>query len=331
MFNPEAQTPRREFLKRGLAVAGAALVLDVYKPDTTHAAEWVNSSPSLWPSSFTKHWFPFHSQQSQKWNIPAMDQYAQLYDELDPGKNVLATYSAWADFVRQRNNLSDGYCSHAAAARIVFPKPSEETTYYGNKAIDSTAKMALLTMAATAMIPLGYNPGEAIYARNNVFLDGTATKSFVVNRPKPGEDGGWFVVVDGVTTDGVLMRSDDFNLGPYNFSPRLVKDLYEPYLPDGSNMSADVRSQYDYWRLRLQSWILPVDLNKIMSIVYGTPVGINLARVNEPVANLSGEKKQNSRLMTMALNTRYAKLTSEEFLAGLNPVSGPISPDYSLV
>lgn len=276
---------------------------------------YVYSSPSLWPVAFTRNWFPFHQSQADKWSIPMLDQYVNLYGVLHRESglgdtNIEAVYANWAEFVRSRNESSDGYCSHAASARILFPQPSAETTSYKGRRIDADAKMALLTMAATSMIPLGYNTGEAIYARVGMFLDGTGRKTFVVNRPKLGEHGGWFVNVDRIRADGYMLGSDDFNLKPYYFAPGLVRDLFEPYLPtDPASMSADIRSQFDYWRPQLQGWILPVNLNLIMDIVYnGQPYALNIGPKEALVYLMRNQQEREQRLSKVNLATQPRSL-----------------------
>lgn len=99
-----------------------------------------------------------------------------------------------------------GYCSYSAASRLLFPRPSMETTYYkGKYPMPYKNKVQLLTALATKMTPLGFNKhtwGSNEYrGRLDLFANGTAPWPFVGNRPKPNQGGGWFLDCYNVSPD----------------------------------------------------------------------------------------------------------------------------------
>ncbi|MDO8619444.1 MAG: hypothetical protein Q7R49_05915 [Candidatus Daviesbacteria bacterium] len=269
MNNPE-QVSRRNFLRRGVELTAGltavsmldgGLIKGLLKPELAEAEEMVETGDPLWDPSFTGMWFPGHTEVATVNNPQITDSllvYAQATGDYGPyyaAKQKLGT-------LQQDVDPTAGYCSITASARALFPQPDLKGTYYGEMLIDYKTKMGLLTALATrrAKVALTNDPDQII-GELNQFLDGTATSNFVVERFVT-EDQEWFSVVNAVGSTS--FRSDDFSNIQGIFSINSIQSMYYPYLPVGRDREPVNPNQ---------SWIIPVDMDTVLAMVYGEDWG----------------------------------------------------------
>lgn len=275
---------RREFLfdKAPRFVAGwylANLALDAFvKPKSVEALEMAVEGP-FWPREATRRWYPMHKEIADRWAIEQMTNpngalalYDLIVKEIGGESHALDAAKQWENIVKSmRYNPSDGYCSPAARGRLIMGEPSLEPVVFNGHIIDYPTKIALITAAATWAVPLDYTEDRnLIYQMVAKYKENG--QPFVVNRPKPGQPGAWFVVLNGVSADLNWVKTDDFNLPPLEHPRDWIISAYHPLrMFPGDPIPAGREEEANYWWHQLASWRLPVDPHLIWQIVYNSP------------------------------------------------------------
>lgn len=275
---------RRDFLFRkaprfaaGLCLASQGL--DAFlRPKSVEAVEMVVEG-RFWPIEATRRWYPMHKEIAERWAIEqltdpngALTLYDQIVKELGGESHAMDAAKQWENTVKaMRYNPSDGYCAQAAIGRLIMGEPSLEPVVFNGHIIDYPTKIALITAAATWTVPLDYTEDpDIIYQMVTRYKENG--QPFVVNRPKPGQPGAWFVVLNGVSTDLNWVKTDDFNLSPLIHQRNWIVSAFRPLrMFPGDQIPVGREEEANYLWHQLASWRLPVDPHLIWQIVYNSP------------------------------------------------------------
>lgn len=252
----DKELTRRDFNKSlvfglvGFAILPSSLRLPIQE------AHGVESGEPLWPVEFTRLWSPVHRGVANAYGITMLSDslltYGYATGDFGPYNEALSK----EENLRSPQDESVGFCSHSAAARILFPQPPFESTDSNGVEIDYQTKMGLLTALATRRIAVGWTPDpDQIIRRLSLFLDGTAQWPFVIDKSDEYRQV-WSVEANAVTSDGYWFRSDNLTSPASWFSVGLIRSCYDPYLlvdtlPDDRSM------------------LIEMDINKVFELVYG--------------------------------------------------------------
>ncbi|QQG43080.1 MAG: hypothetical protein HYW45_02635 [Candidatus Daviesbacteria bacterium] len=262
----------------------------------------ITAAHSFWEPRYTREWGPIFKGGVEQLQNQDPNRGLSLFDQVAQAKGMPVKALETALYVinyaieegnRQLNageisqgvRDSYGFCWEAAAFRARWISPGLGSRVYqanGSSFVLDEGTMAVWVMAAGTNIAKikdtkvaydanGNKLSDAIYHRLYEWFLNPNRRPFVLDRPKPGQEGQWFVTCLGVTEDLQFVLTDDFNNGPNYFPVSLVNAYMEPQpLAAGLPIPPEHQEGVNQWLAKWDGGRIPADLHLVYDGLYNS-------------------------------------------------------------